>query len=489
MTKAKFLLYSCLSFVAGIFVNSFVDVSWLLWPGLFLYLFGLVLSWRKRKVFALCLLFLFFLAGVWRHQLEENRIFLSELRKLNDSGQSIVLTGVVADDPTQKASSQQFSLRIQDTVFKGEKLLVFAEKYPAYHYGDKLRVVGKLRSPQVFEGFDYPGYLQKERIYSQMLFPQTEVWQKAQGNPVQAVLFGFKDRFRQAWQRFLSPPQLGLFEALIFGEEENISSAWKEKMNLSGTRHLAAVSGMNITIVSSLLVGLLLALGFWRQSAILGSLFLVWLFIIMIGAPASALRAGLMASFFLAARLSGRPSVGERALVFSGAALLAENPLLLKSDTGFQLSFLAMIGLVFWQPFFQEKVFRRLGSFLRTNLSVAFAAQVFTFPLLLYSFGYISLVFPLTNLLLVPLVPYLTMAGLGFGILGMLFFPLGQVLAWLLWPGLSFLLLTIDLSVRVPFSHLAFPPLSWPVLAVVFLFLTYLTWHLRRRQALQPVVL
>jgi competence protein ComEC len=199
----------------------------------------------------------------------------------------------------------------------------------------------------------------------------------------------------------------------------------------------------------------------------------------MIGAPASALRAGLMVSLFFLARGLGRAAAGKRSLVFAAVILLWENPLILKLDVGFQLSFLAMAGLIYWPSFFKEKIFKKLPELLKVNLATTLAAQVFTLPLLIYNFGYVSLISPLTNLLLVPLIPYLTMAGFIFGILGIVSFSLGQVLAWFVWLGAGYILLVVDWSLKIPGSHFVFRGVAGPSVVISYLFLIYLTWRTR----------
>ncbi|MDP2926619.1 MAG: ComEC/Rec2 family competence protein [bacterium] len=477
MTKGKIFFWSCLAFIVGIFISSFVNLPPVLLVAVFLFgLTSFCLFWVDRRLVFLGLLVLALALGVFRYQLEADRIFKSELGKFNDGQDSIGITGVIEDDPQAKEKSQQFQIRVEK-----EKVLVIAPKYPSYHYGDKIKITGQLKTPENFEGFNYQGYLQKERVYSIMIFPRIELLASEQGNPVRQNLFNFKNKFQETWRRLLSPPHLGIFEALAFGEENNIPAEWKEKLNLSGTRHLAAVSGMNITIISFLLSGFLLTLGFWRPQASLISLVFIWFYILMIGAPASALRAGLMVSLFFLARGFGRVAAGERSLVFAAVILLWENPLILKFDVGFQLSFLAMAGLIYWSSFFKEKVFKKLPEFLRVNLATTLAAQVFTLPVLIYNFDYVSLISPLTNLLLVPLIPYLTMAGFVFGALGIVSFSLGQVLAWFVWLGTSYILLVVDWSLKIPGSHFVFRGVAGPFLAISYLFLGYFTWRIREK--------
>lgn len=477
MVRGKIFYWSCLAFIAGIAVASFLNV-----PVAFV-LFGLlilaalfILSFRfSQRAAFLGILLLFFLFAVFRYQSVFVKISESELARLNLSGQAVSFTGLVDEEPKLTDKSQQLVVQTE-----AGRVLIVTHKYPSYSYGDKVQVKGVLKAPENFADFDYRGWLAKDGIYSTALFPEVQVLGSGRGHPLKTALYVFKEKFQAAWRKFLSPPQLGIFEALVFGEENNIPDAWKEKLNFSGTRHLTAVSGMNITIISFLVLQTMLAAGFWRKNAAWFTLILIWLYILMIGLPASALRAGVMVSLVFAAQFSGRNLLGERLLALAAFLLLWENPLLLRYDPGFQLSFLAMAGLIFWQPFFLEKIFAAWPNFLRQNLSTVFAAQVFVFPIVGRNFGYFSLVSPLSNILIAPLVPYLTIAGFVFGSIGAIFAGLGRLFSFLIWPALNYLLWVVDLSLSLPLAKLELQNFPLILLVGFYLLLVFLTQRVRK---------
>lgn len=305
------------------------------------------------------------------------------------------------------------------------------------------------------------------------------------GNPIYKTLFSFKNKFKAAASNFISPPQEGFLEALIFGDEENISKEWKEKLNITGTRHIAAVSGMNITIISILLLNFILSLSLRRQQALYFTVFLLILYILMIGAPPSAVRAGIMGGLFLVGQHFGRLSSATRAVVFASAFMLFLNPLLLRLDVGFQLSFLATMGMIYLSSYFSDflknipgiKVFP-----LRTALSATFSAQVFTLPILIYNFGYIPLISPLVNILIVPFLAPITILVFIFGLLATLFLPLGYLLFWLAWFCLSYIVKVIDYFSKLPLTSLTIQNLSWGWLVIFYLILALMIWRLNERR-------
>ncbi len=452
------------------------------------------LNLRKRAgfvVFGFCILFL--IAGIWRHQIAESEIGNNELRKYNDLDKKITLIGVISTEPDIREKSIKLSVKINEILLEdgpltiNGKVLVTTGRYPEYKYGDKLEIIGKLKTPPIFEDFNYKDFLKKDGIYSVMSFPEIKLVGQNFGNPVYKILFSFKDKFKETARSFISPPQVGILEALAFGDEGNISKDWKEKFNITGTRHIAAVSGMNITIISFLLLNILLLLGLWRNQAFYLSVILLVIYILMIGAPASAVRAGIMGIIFLTAQHFGRLSVASRAIVFSAVIMLVLNPLLLKLDIGFQLSFLAMLGLIYFQPAFYLFL-KKMPDFkffpLRTTLSATLSAQIFTLPILIYNFGYIPLVSPITNILIVPFLAPITILIFVFGFSAMLFWPLGFLFSLPVWLFLTFILKVVDWFSQIPLAY-TLENIHWFWLIISYLVLALIAWRLQERKKME----
>jgi len=486
MTASRIFFYFCLSFIGGIFLNSFFSFSKLaLMAVLILAIFLISVFWKYKKfaVFGFCLLFL--TIGIWRHQLAELKITNSQLKNYNDLGKDITLIAKVIEEPDIRENS--IKLTIKPEKIDG-KILVTTSRYPEYQYGDKLKINGKLETPPIFEDFNYQNYLKKDGIYSVMSWPEIEVIGQDFGNPVIKSLFSFKKKFQETAEKFISPPQIGILEALFSGDESNISKEWKEKLNITGTRHITAVSGMNITIIAVLIMSFLLNLGLWRQQALFLSIFLILLYILMIGFPASALRAGIMAGLLMLSQYFGRLSLAQRAIVFAGTAMLASNPLLLTLDIGFQLSFLAILGLMYFQPTLFEKLKKipELKFFpARTTLSATLAAQIFTLPILIYNFGYVSLVSPITNILIVPFLAPITVLIFIFGLSGMIFLGFGWVFYWAILLCLTYITEIIEISSKIHWASLTFENIHWIFIVIFYLILGLLAWRLQEKQKLK----
>ena len=483
MSSSKLFLYFCLSFIFGIFLFSYIKipssfVSLLLFPFFFL----APLSFFNKKIFFLVLFLLFLIFGILRTK----TIFLRIEKNLAKEyfEKEINLIGQITEEPSVGDRTTRLIFLPREKKFG--KILIFLDRYPEYEYGDQIEIKGILKEPENYKNFDYKNYLAKDDIYSLVYFPEIKLIKSNNGNLIKSTLINFKEKMKESLNNFFSPPYSGLGESLVFGDEEKISQDWKEKFNLNGVRHITAVSGMNITIISFLLFNFFLSLGFWRNQSFYFSIFLIFLYILMIGAPPSAVRAFVMAFLFLVAQSLGRLSTASRSIVFAATLMLFFNPLLLKYDVGFQLSFLATLGLIFLQPILKD-LFERVPHLfsLRENLSATLGAQIFTLPILVHNFGKISLISPLPNILILPILPLLTILVFFVSFLGIFFQPLAYFLSLISFPFLSLILKIVDFFSKIPFTSLSIEKFSFLFTFFFYLILAILIKKLEERRKLK----
>ncbi|MBZ1345185.1 MAG: ComEC family competence protein, partial [Candidatus Nealsonbacteria bacterium] len=472
MTASRIFLYFCLSFIGGIFLSSFFTPPlFILGAGL---IFGILLisvppslKLRASKragfvVLGFCVLFLVF--GVWRHERAELKVINDELRKYHDLEQKITLIGTVSAEPDVREKSIKLSVKINEILLEDGPLttdgrvLVTTQRYPEYQYGDKLKITERLKSPaEDINGFNYRDFLKKDGIYSVMSWPEIELLESDTPPPIWgrgfAKILQFKEKLRESIYQNLSPPQSSILGAIILGDKRGISQEWKEKLNITGVRHITAISGMHVAILAIILMTILIGLGFWRQQSFYFTIILISLFIIMTGLQPSAIRAGIMGGLFLLGQYLGRLSVSSRAVVFAAAIMLAQNPFLLKLDVGFQLSFLAIFGIIYFQSPIKGglKFLPNPEIFpLRSLLAMTLSAQIFTLPILIYNFGYFSLIAPLTNILIVPLLPWLMIIGFIFTLSGIFWQTLGWIFSLPNWLLLTFIVKIVDWFSQIP---------------------------------------
>lgn len=427
---------------------------------------------RSRIIFiGLCLVLLILI--VWRHQVLESRINNYQLREYNNSEEEIVLNGKVVKEPDVRETNTKLTIQT-----KRAKLLVTVSRYPEYKYGDELKIRGKLQTPVVFEDFNYQNYLKKDGIYSVIYYGEVEIRQD-RVSTVFGEILEVKDKLREGIYKAIPPPQSEILGAMILGDKNRMSYDLKEKLNIAGVRHITAVSGMHIVIVSGILISLFLALGFWKKQAICLSLAFIFFFIALTGFQVSSIRAGIMGSLFLGAPLLGRKSNSIRALIIAGLIMLVFNPLLLFYDAGFQLSFLAALGIISLSPF--------LKKWLKWNvLTMTISAYIFTLPILIYNFGRVSLVALLTNVLIVPIVYPIMILGFIFVLISLFWSGLAWLLSFPLWFLLTYILKVVDIFSK-SWAAKTIENIHWFWPALFYLFLAIFVYHLKTKERLNRI--
>lgn len=415
---------------------------------------------NKAKIF-LCFCLAFIVGLAIYSLVEDSQPFLFEKTE-----EEITLKGIIVGEVEERISQQKFQFKAEEIP---GNILVTTELYPKYRYGDQLEITGRLKEPSVFDDFDYRAYLAKDKIYSVIDYPQINRLAKNQGVWFYQLLFNFKDKLRQSLDQILLPPQSSILKAVFLGDKWGLSNELKEKLNITGTRHIVAISGMHMIIMSQILLWLALAIGLWRGQAFYFVLLFLVLYILMIGAPPSAVRAGLMAGLLLLAQKIGRLHSADRAVILAATIMLMFNPALLKSDVGFQLSFLATLSIIYLKPILDAWLVRWPNpARLKDVLTMTLAAQLGVLPVLVFHFGQLSLVSPLANLLIVPFLPLLMIAGIILSLTGLFCLPLAKIIAWPTWLLLTYLVKVIDYLSVLPLAAYQFEKKSWLILPVYY---------------------
>ncbi len=491
--KAEVLFWICVAFLGGVFISSLIRVSQEFIWGLFI--FGciiIVVFFREKKIMVIGLCLLIFAGGIVRHQ-HAVKTF-SDLARYNDMGE-MILTGTVLQDPDERLKSTQLTIHVEKILLGAEeieidgKMRVTAQPHPTYRYGDVLRLHGRLETPAELGDFDYGGYLAKDGIYSVMSFPEIKKISEDKGNPVYGAIFTLKGALRESLFQSLPSPESEILSGILLGDQRRVGDDLIEKFNTTGTRHIMAISGMNITIVSELILFFFLALGFWRHHALFLAIAAISFFIIMIGAPASAVRAGVMAGVLLIAQNLGRPKNETRAILYAAVVMVFFNPALLRFDAGFQLSFLAIIGIVFFSKYLGGRLTSLPHVFgIRETVSMTIAAQLATLPILIYNFGNISLVSLPANILIVPFLPFLMIAGFVTGVLGIVSQVIGEISAWPIWIMLTYILTVIDFFAQFPLASFRIDNMHWGWI-LIYYFMLFWFWrtYIREKSVLETV--
>jgi len=498
MSASKILFFLCSSFIAGIFLESVIKIPQIaLWAFLFVAAALVPIALIPRKcpighfagrydfaVIGFCGLFL--VLGIVRVQITEFNISSDKLSKFNGEGE-VTLVGVIVDEPDIRDVSQILKVRISDS-----NVLITAKRYPEYKYLDKLKITGKLETPTNIETFNYRNYLMKDHIYSVIAFPKVGVVDKEKYTMAtyiyEKILF-LKQRIRDVIRHNFSPPNSSILEGTILGNNGAMSKDFKDKLNITGLRHIIAVSGTHVVILSAIIMAILLAMGLWRSQAFYVAIVFLSFYVVFTGLSASGVRAGIMGGLYLLAQKLGRQSMGGRVIVIACAVMLLVNPLLLFYDVGFQLSFLAVMGLIYLEPVIKtlfKFIFKDKFKNLLTIFSTTFAAQIFTLPIMVYNFGNMSLVAPITNLLVLPVASLL----LAFGFLFCIVASISNILGWVFfipcWFLLEYFVWVINIFSQ-PWMAKTISSISWTWLLVSYLVIAVGVSFLRKK-FLQKIV-
>jgi len=447
----------------------------------FVFFFSLLLWGRKRWGWILIVYgILAFAGGVSLYQIQSAR------RDAMGEGvlaqQDVSFEARVAQEPLAKQKNTQIVVRPEGEEYL---ILLYGDSFSRVEYADKLRISGNVELPPVFEDFDYASYLRGHGVYAVMYYPDIAVMESKQyqswGEATKGAMIEIKQHLRDIVERTMPAQESSVFEGMMFGDSGQLSAQTKEELNASGLRHIIAISGMHIALLIVMSMRFFLWVGLWRQQVFFVTLVLAILFIVFTGFQPSAVRAGVMGAMLLLGQQAGRLYVAERALLLSAAGMLLVDPLLI-GDAGFQLSFGAVWGILWFMPLL-ERWTAKIPNFLHLKevLNMSIAAQIATLPIMVLSFGSVSFVSLLANILVVPMVPAIMVGGLVALVLSLLgsfvqsfiFVPVTLLL--------SYMLQIAEWTSGFPFAWVSFHQNAiWWLMAFLFPFVLR-AWKERRK--------
>ncbi len=401
------------------------------------------------------------------------------------TGQQLTLSGYITKEPEIRTKDQRFVFTTQ----QGDKVLIITSLFPRYNYADQLDLTGTLNVPYNVEGsdFNYVSYLAKDDIFTTMRWPEVStailklnLYEKSKLTFFSGI-FKAKRTFINSINQVVPEPNAAFLNGILVGVRSDIPQNLKNDFSTTGTTHVLAISGYNITLIGSI-IAWFFVIFFMRGTAFWFALFGIMIFTILTGAEASAVRSSLMGILALYARREGRINNPINAIIFAGVIMVAINPLILRYDVGFQLSFMATLGLICMAPLI-EQYFERVPSLfeLRETLIMTISAQLFVFPIIVYHFNTFSLTSLPVNILILPLIPYAMFFGFVAGLLGMVFVPLGQIFGVVAW-GIS----EIVLQIIILFAKLSWSSVDLEINGIValgmYLAIIVIIWKIRLKK-------
>jgi competence protein ComEC len=341
---------------------------------------------------------------------------------------SVKIVGKVTNQPYIKDSYQIIELG---------PVLILAQRFPGYFYGDKLEVIGKFQK-EVINPF-------KKQYIS--FFPTIRLLKEKESlidkTDFKKFLLKTRGQIEERIKKLLPEPQASLLLGIVLGVKTQMPENFWQDLRKTGTLHLVVASGQNVVMVS----GFLINISVWflkRRWALLLAVLGIIIYVLMVGAEAPAVRAGLMAVMIFIGQLFGRETNPGKFLLLTAMLMLLVDPLIL-FDIGFQLSFAATAGLIWIHPLLSAKLSALAKiPLMGEGLLVTVAAQLATLPVLLVNFGQFSWLSPLVNALVLPLIPLLMVFGFIIAFLSFFSSFLAQLISWLTWPFLSWFVKVVE---------------------------------------------
>lgn len=449
-------------------------------------------TFSRAGILTGALLFVFALGIIRFNFVSLSKSILSQFSDIEAGGRGVevLLRGYVSDEPTYQNSKAQFIFKAKQLI-AGKRVLEIDERtivstgaFPEYQYGDFLALSGALKFPENFNDFNYIDYLKKDGVSTIMSFPKIQAISPIELDRFEKIKTGFykkifavKNKFQTAVGRSIAEPNASFINGILLGSRQGIPENLKEAFNKTGTSHILAVSGYNISVIAdAILWGLIWFMR--RRKAFWVSVGLIFLFTIITGASASVARAAVMGLLFLFAFGYGRLSDARNSVVLAGAAMVYLNPMILVFDVGFQLSFLAVLGLIYVYPFLNsktEKIPKVVG--IKEIVLMTLSAQFFVFPLLVYYFKNLSLVSVFANMLVLPFIPAAMFLGFLSGLVGMIFISLGQFVGFAAWAITAYQIKIIEFFSSLPFASVSIS-INWFGLVIIYFVLILGLWRM-----------
>ncbi len=451
-------------------------------------------SSRTHFYFFLPLLFLSFFFGAYHFQ--NNQPDFDDpfyIGWYNDREYESLVSGMISKPPDYRDTYTNLTMDVEylDQLGKAEplevygKILVRVEASENYQYGDYIRVRGVLETPPENEEFSYKNYLALSDIHSYMRNAKaTFLPEPRGGSPIKIAIYDLRDQALENIYKLFPDPEASLLAGILLGIETGLPADLQKAFKDTGTTHIIAISGFNITIIAGLFITLFGNL-FGKKNGAIIAMIGIALYTILVGADSAVVRAALMGGLGLLGRQFGRRQDGIASLLFVSVVMAYFNPMVLW-DVGFQLSFAATAGLILYaEPLANwfvrqttrvtteekaEKIAGPIGEYILFTL----AAQFATIPIMAYHFGQISLISFIANPFILPVQPAVMILGGIALIASLLIFPLGQLLAIFALPFTTYTIRAVEFFAQLPQGVIILGDTK--LITVIIIYALMLTW-------------
>lgn len=449
----RFTVY-CFAFLVSVAIASVLDlrkVDWLIY--FMVGMFGILFFTKQKYIKFGILLVIVFGLGVVRYSLVFPVSDVGRIESLVD--QKITVNGFISSEPDVRLDSVRYVITAQNIEARAGpglvsgNFLVVVPRYPRFDYGDILQIQCQIKKPEPIideasgKVFRYDLALARQNIFAICQSPFISKIGVGEGNIVMQKILQFKNILATRLEKLWPEPYASFMAGLLYGYRGGLGPL-NDLFSKTGVAHIVAVSGFNISIIATLLLSTCYCLAIKRRQAFWVVAICIFTFVIFTGASASVVRAGIMGFIALLAKQVGRGSKIGPVLLLTAVIMAIQNPLVLLYDAGFQLSFLATMGLVYVNPLIKPYLDWIPDKFgLQENTISTTAATLATLPLILYQFGRLALLTVIVNVLVLWVIPLLMAVGFAAVLASIIHIYAGIALAWIGWLGMWYVITVV----------------------------------------------
>lgn len=400
------------------------------------------------------------------------------------TAETVRITGRIVEEPDRRPLETKYTVEAQELrtksgtiLFPLEGRVLISDKngFPEYNYGDTVSATGVLEKPEAIETFAYDRYLSRYDIYALMYRGQMHLVRADESWSFFGTVFSLKEAFEDRINRLFPEPHASFMAGLLTGTRKGIPDKLTQAFNSAGLTHIIAISGYNISIIIVIIGNAL----FWLplKKRFLPAVSAIVLFTIFVGASAAVVRAAIMGILGLIAVRMERLPHARLSVLWTMFFMVAWNPKYLWYDSGFQLSFAAVIGLMEISPLIERycRIFpSALG--IRESMQMTMSAQIATLPLTALFFERFSIIAPLANILAAPVIPLAMLLGVSAVSISMISQFVGLLIAYVAWLLLQWIIVVATALSTIP---LASVPLSMSAALVIAYYTALLIWRTR----------
>ncbi len=378
------------------------------------------------------------------------------------------IRGTIVSAPDKRPLSVKYTIEVSSIQesnewhpAEGRILVTDRSQRTSFRYGDTVAAYGMIEKPSVIHGFSYDQYLQLFSIYALMNAESLEAWQSDEQTRATSLLtrtamralIASREWCEERIAMIFPEPSSSLLTGLLTGSRRGMPERVTEDFQRTGLSHITAISGYNITIILTLFSSLL----FWLpiKKRLLPLSVGIVCFTVFVGASSSVVRAAIMGILGLLALQAERQAENRLILLWTAFLMVLWHPNILWYDVGFHLSFFAVIGIMTFSHWLSRHLAWMPDTLaVRTSLVATLSAQLGTLPIMMLSFGQLSIIAPVANILVAPLIPIAMLSGALSMLVGSASVPLASLVGIPAHLCLSFILNAARVLAAIPFAAL-----------------------------------